>query len=155
VLKALVREAEERRAQEWEWATRHPSEWSEWVRLAPLLDRLPEFGAAEYDFAAFLAEVGPRPSAGHAVERRDETLPYRRGNLTWRKARRATEPPQPASPYLTTCEAADYCRRQRQTILNHHSLGHVRSMPGKKRPLLFRREELDRWLETRRKNRKK
>ena len=58
------------------------------------------------------------------------------------------------TPYLTVAEAAAYCRRAPKTILNHHCLGHIRSMPGT-RPPLFRREDLDQWLSTRRKSRKK
>jgi hypothetical protein len=74
------------------------------------------------------------------------------------EVRRKGEQPTPAkpkveSPYLTVAEAATYCRRSPKTILNHHSLGNIRSMPGT-RPPLFRREELDEWLSTRRKSRK-
>jgi excisionase family DNA binding protein len=58
------------------------------------------------------------------------------------------------SPYLTVEEAAAYCRRSRKTVLNHHSMGSVRSVPGT-RPPLFRKEDLDGWLSGRRPQRRK
>ena len=141
---------------EQDWAARHPAEWGEWVRLLPLMPLTFDFGSGEsYDFPQFLSEVGPRPSPGHAIKPRDETIPYARGNLVWGKTPRPKTAPRPVdSPYLTVDEAAAYCRRARKTVLNHHSLGNVRSMPGT-RPPLFRREELDEWVAKRRKRRGK
>jgi excisionase family DNA binding protein len=55
------------------------------------------------------------------------------------------------SPYLTVEEAATYCRVAVQTIYNHRK--EIERMPGLGKKLLFRREALDRWLETRRKRR--
>jgi len=139
-----------------DWAAQYPAEWGEWVRLLPLTPLTFDFGSGEsYDFPQFLSEVGPRPSPGHAIKPRDETIPYERGNLVWGKTPRPKTAPRPVdSPYLTVDEAAAYCRRSRKTILNHHSLGNVRSMPGT-RPPLFRREELDEWVAKRRKRRGK
>jgi excisionase family DNA binding protein len=54
------------------------------------------------------------------------------------------------SPYLTVEEAATYCRVAVQTIYNHRK--EIERLPGT-RKLLFKRESLDRWLETRRKRR--
>lgn len=73
--------------------------------------------------------------------------------------RRAGEGPvqkQPSveTPYLTLDEAAAYCRCSPKTILNHHSLGNVHALPAA-RPLRFRREDLDKWLMTRRRSRRK
>ncbi len=53
------------------------------------------------------------------------------------------------SPYLTVEEAAAYCRVAVQTIYNHRR--EIERLPGLQRKLLFRRETLDKWLETRRK----
>jgi excisionase family DNA binding protein len=58
------------------------------------------------------------------------------------------------SPYLTVDEAAVYCRCKRRTLLNRHSLGRVRSVPGS-HPPLFQREDLDAWLNAGPKERKK
>jgi hypothetical protein len=96
-----------------------------------------------------------RPSSNHVIQQRDNTLPYGQGNLVWMKQRTTRADLRPVdSPYLTVDEAAAYCRRGRKTILNHHCLGNIRSMPGT-RPPLFRREELDEWLSSRRQSRKK
>jgi hypothetical protein len=108
-----------------------------------------DFGRGEYDFPRFLDEVGRRPSPTYVICRKDETKPFEEGNLVWAKPARPAD-----SPYLNVDEAAGYCRRSRKTILNHHSLGNIKSMPGT-RPPLFRREELDAWLAARRKPRKK
>ena len=51
------------------------------------------------------------------------------------------------TPYLTTVEAAAYCRCAVQTIYNQRK--HIEKMPGAGR-LLFRREALDKWLLARR-----
>jgi hypothetical protein len=84
-----------------------------------------------------------------------ETLPFAQGNLQWDEQGRIGAAPRPAnSPYLTVDEAATYCRRSRKTLLNHHSLGNVRSMPST-RPPLFRKEDLDDWLSARRRPRRK
>jgi hypothetical protein len=58
------------------------------------------------------------------------------------------------SPYLTVAQAATYCKRSPKTLLNHHSLGTLRSV-STSRPLLFLREDLDAWLTTRPKRRRK
>lgn len=139
-----------------EWAARHPAEWGEWVRLLPPMPLTFDFGSGEsYDFLQFLSEVGPRPSPDYAIGRQDEANPYARGNLVWRKTPSPkTTPRRVDSPYLTADEAAAYCRRARRTLLNHHSLGNVRSVPGT-RPPLFLREELDKWVAKRRKRRGK
>lgn len=36
-----------------------------------------------HEFTAFLADVGPRPSPEHTIERRDGTLGYEQGNAYW------------------------------------------------------------------------
>ncbi len=93
--------AAERRADEAEeqlaWATGHPAEWREWARLQPLLSASFEFAPPGqiYDFPAFLAEVGACPSPGHTIQRRDETLPYGRGNLAWKSVVIVTAPAGP------------------------------------------------------------
>lgn len=135
-------QAAERVRREVVWKRRHPSEWVEWVRLQPLLNPLADLWADHpFDFDEFLKEVGRQPSPNHLVVRSDDAKPYQQGNLTW-----AAPPPLPSpSPYLNTEEAAAYCRRRPKTLLNHHSLGRVRSMPGT-RPPLFRKEALDDWL---------
>jgi hypothetical protein len=82
---------------------------------------------------------------------------YNVGTGEWRYAddRSRKEPARSVdSPYLTVEEAAAYCRCKPKTILNHKSLGNVSSVSGP-RPLLFRREDLDRWLTSRGKSRKK
>jgi hypothetical protein len=56
------------------------------------------------------------------------------------------------NPYMTTVEAADYCRVAVQTIYNNRK--HIERMPGV-RKLLFTAEALDRWLEMRPKRRKR
>jgi hypothetical protein len=151
-LRARVAEAEARLALERDWATRHPAEYAEWCRISLLLTFSYDFGGGEsYDFPRFLAEVGPRPSANHVVKRKDEDSSYGQGNLRWHK--QAGQRPAD-SPYMTVREAADYCRRAPKTLLNHHCAGKIRSMPGS-RPPLFRCEDLDHWLSTRRKARKK
>jgi hypothetical protein len=53
------------------------------------------------------------------------------------------------SPYLNSRQAADYCNISVKTLYNRRR--EIRSMPGVGK-LLFRREELDRWLATRRSN---
>lgn len=50
------------------------------------------------------------------------------------------------SPYLTAAEAAAYCRLAVKTIYKHRK--EIARMPGV-RKLVFRREELDRWMNTR------
>ncbi|HYH67460.1 MAG TPA: helix-turn-helix domain-containing protein [Urbifossiella sp.] len=137
--------------QEKVWSVRYPAEWDEWQRLQPLLSPVIEFAASNaFDFDDFLKEVGRRPSHNHTVQRPDEALPYTQGNLRWAEwGRTGTDQRPAASPYLTVDEAAAYCRRTRKTLLNHHSLGSVRSMPGT-RPPLFRKEDLDDWLTARR-----
>lgn len=152
LMRARAPEAEARLALEREWATRHPAEWAEWLRISPLLAFTYDFGTGEsYDFPQFLSEVGPRPSAKHVIERLDKASSYGQGNLTWRKQ---ADPRPVDSPYLTADEAAAYCRHKKKTILNHLGEGNIRKMPGT-RPPLFRREELDDWLEGRRKSRRK
>src|SRR5688572_26722442 len=79
--KSQIRETEARLTQEREWAARHPGEWSEWVRLQPLLVVPIEFGPSPvFDFPQFLDEVGKRPSARHVVQRKDKRRSYRPGN---------------------------------------------------------------------------
>src|SRR5690349_20653170 len=76
--KARAEEAEERARRERDWAARHPNEWVEWIRIYPLLMQTFDFGSSEwFDFPQFLTEVGLRPSLGHTIERRDDTLPYK------------------------------------------------------------------------------
>lgn len=60
-------------------------------------------------------------------------------------------PPVPQVKYLTVEDAAAYCRVAVQTIYNNRR--HIERMPGV-RKLLFTREALDRWLATRRGNRR-
>ncbi|VTR93341.1 unnamed protein product [Gemmata massiliana] len=153
--RAKAEEAEARLVQEREWVGRHPAEWGEWLRLQPLLFLPITFGDTErFDFPQFLLEVGPRPFSNGTVQQKDVTLPYRPGNLVWVKERRSKVEARPVeSPYLTVAEAAAYCRRSPKTVLNHHSLCDIRSMPGT-RPPLFRREDLDQWLSARRKSRR-
>ncbi len=138
------------------WTVRHPYEWDEWLRLQPLLHPIIDFAADHpFDFDDFLKEVGGRPSARHVVDRRNERLPYQQGNLRWAEQGRLGADLRPTdSPYLTVDEAAGYCRRGRKTLLNHHCLGNVRSMPGT-RPPLFRKEDLDDWLSASRPKRRK
>lgn len=151
----VEREAERER-RERVWAARHPAEWAEWTRVRLLLNGPIPFGDdSEFDFEAFVAEVGTRPSRRHFVTRIDDSRPYTRANLTWRvRGRVETEVRPVDSPYLTVEEAAAYCRRSRKTVLNHHSMGSVRSVPGT-RPPLFRKEDLDGWLSGRRPQRRK
>ena len=153
---AKAEEAEARLVQERAWAERHPTEWEEWIRISPLLMPSYEFFSGNwYDFPQFLAEVGTRPSSKHRIQQRDMTVPYMKGNLVWVKQPTTKVETRPVdTPYMTVAEAAAYCRRAPKTILNHHSLGNIRSMPGT-RPPLFRREELDQWLSVRRKSRQK
>jgi hypothetical protein len=135
-------QAAERARREGVWKAKHPAEWDEWVRLQPLLNPLADLWADHrFDFDEFLKEVGRRTSPEHVVVQSDDAKPYQQGNLTWA----APPPVLSPSPYLNTKEAAAYCRRQPKTLLNHHSLGSVRSMPGT-RPPLFRKEDLDDWL---------
>ncbi len=124
--------------------------------MRPLLFIPVTFGDTEpFDFPQFLLEVGLCPFSNGIVQQKDATLPYRPGNLVWEKERRPKVETRPVeTPYLTVTEAATYCRRASKTILNHHSLGNVHSMPGT-RPPLFRREDLDQWLTARRKSRRK
>ena len=52
------------------------------------------------------------------------------------------------SPYLTYDEAATYCRCDRTTIWRAMKAGHLRaSGPG--RAVRFRRDELERWMDSR------
>ncbi len=52
------------------------------------------------------------------------------------------------SPYLTYGEAADYCRVNRTTLWRAVKAGQLReSGPGS--AVRFRRDELDRWMESR------
>jgi hypothetical protein len=64
----------------------------------------------------------------------------------------AREPaPAPApveSPYLSTAEAAAYCRVAKKTLYNHRK--YIERVPGVGK-LLFTRAALDKWLATRRK----
>lgn len=148
-------EDEKRAVRERVWAVKYRAEWSEWDRILPLLMPVFDFVAGkQYDFPEFLSEVGLRPSQKHIIERRDSTLPYQAGNLVWvTKAAPKPEPRFVDSPYLTVDEAAAYCRRSRKTILNHHCLGTIRSMPHT-RPPLFKREDLDAWVAGRKTRRK-
>lgn len=41
------------------------------------------FSPAFDDFAVFLAEIGPRPSPGHSLDRIDNNLGYEPGNVRW------------------------------------------------------------------------
>ncbi|MFL5330911.1 MAG: helix-turn-helix transcriptional regulator [Gemmataceae bacterium] len=50
------------------------------------------------------------------------------------------------SEYLTIDEAAAYCRLAKGTLYNRRA--EIRKMPGT-RKLLFKREDLDAWLERR------
>jgi hypothetical protein len=93
---AGAKEAEGRLALEREWAAKYPGEWSEWVRIHPLLTISIDFASGEsYDFPQFLTEVGRRPSPKHVIRRRDKTSPYQQGNLVW-GAKKVTK-----SNYLT------------------------------------------------------
>lgn len=58
--------------------------------------------------------------------------------------------PYADSPYLTVEEAAAYCRLAVGTIYNRRR--EIQRMPGTGK-LLFRREDLDAWLRTRRRKR--
>src|SRR5205085_784021 len=62
-----------------------------------------------------------------------------------RPARRAP-PRHPDSPYFTVEDAAAYCRLAVGTIYNRRR--EIRRMPGTGK-LLFRREDLDAWLQAR------
>jgi hypothetical protein len=144
-----VRAEEARRKAERErrWAIEHPTEWAAWLWLQPVWNRDIDFFTPppEYTFADFLAEVGPAPSNCHRIERKDESKPYQPGNLRW-SLLTAVE-----TPYLTLDEAAAYCRLKPKTLYNHRH--EIRSLPGVGK-LLFLREELDRWLATRRTKKK-
>jgi hypothetical protein len=35
------------------------------------------------DFGAFMRDMGPRPSPGHSIDRRDNSLGYSRSNCRW------------------------------------------------------------------------
>lgn len=62
------------------------------------------------------------------------------------------QPPFPTdSPYLDVVEAARYCRVTRKTIYNHRA--EIERCPGIGK-LVFTREALDKWLQTRRRRRK-
>jgi hypothetical protein len=141
-LQARLQVTEIRVRQEREWARCHPVEWSAWLSIQPLLIVSFDFGTGwSYDFSRFLAEVGDSPSPTHVIQRRDKNLSYSQGNLLWEKQQTR----QIDSPYLNVAEAAEYCRCAKKTILNHHYERTIHSVNGT-RPLLFRREELDRWL---------
>lgn len=143
-----AQKAADRAALELKWEFQHPREWDEWVRIKPLLGFTYHFRRGFWDFPDFLSHVGPRPSSEYVIQRRNETLPYQEGNLVWVKP-----PPRVESPYLTVEDAAAYSRCETKTLYNHHSLGKVRSV--KTRPLLFLCEDLDAWLSTRPKRKKK
>lgn len=57
----------------------------------PNADRYPHYGGRgirvcekwEKDFRGFLADVGPRPSLGHFLDRIDNNGDYRPGNVKW------------------------------------------------------------------------
>ena len=56
----------------------------------------------------------------------------------------ATEP----SPYMTYKEAANYCRCDRTTIYRAVKAGHLLAA-GPGMAVRFRRDELDRWMDSR------
>lgn len=140
-------ETRRRVEQEREWARAHPTEWAAWLNLQTVWRAVIDFatvGENEYGFEEFLTEVGGAPSGHYRIERIDDSHPYQPGNLEWRRSTTIE------SPYLTVEEAAAYCRVSVKTIYNHRH--EIRSVPGTGK-LLFLREELDRWLSTRRKKR--
>jgi len=61
-------------------------------------------------------------------------------------------PTRLASPYLTSTEAADYLRTTKQGIYALVKRGRIRPMPGRPGRLLFTRDALDRYLNTRRRH---
>ncbi len=126
-----------RRRREKVWAVRHPDEWTEWLRLQPLLSPVIDFwNPGEFTFDDFLREVGRCPSANHVVVRRDESLPYEQGNMVWNA--KLAEPP--SSPYLNVDEAAAYLGVAKQTIYNNRCS--IPSLPGF-RTLMFDPKVLD------------
>lgn len=62
----------------------------------------PEFMAS---FEAFLAEVGPRPSTKHTIDRIDNNRGYEPGNLRW--ATRTEQNRNRRSGKLTAADAAE------------------------------------------------
>lgn len=119
------------------WATGHPGEWEEWVRVQLLLDICIEFGADnKFDFDNFLMELGRRPSADHHVTRVDESKPYQQGNMTWTAP--AVEPLK--SPYLNVEQAAAFLGVAVQTVYNNRR--HIPSLSGF-RTLMFDRKVLE------------
>jgi hypothetical protein len=63
---------------------------------------------------------------------------------------RDEEPPKIDTPYLNVEEAAAYCRVAVQTIYNHRR--EIARQPGVGK-LVFKREDLDKWLATRKRKR--
>ncbi len=124
-IRAQAATDDERARRERVWAVRNPDEWSEWLRLQPLLVPIIDFGGdMRFDFDDFLMEVGRRPSANHVVVRRDDERPYQQENLAW--ACKQVEPPR--SPYLNVEEAAAYLGVAVQTIYNNSK--HIPRLPG-------------------------
>jgi excisionase family DNA binding protein len=52
------------------------------------------------------------------------------------------------SPYLTTSEAADYCRVNRSTLWRAVKAGSLQAA-GPGRAIRFRKDELERWMRSR------
>lgn len=66
------------------------------------------FSAVFDDFAVFLAEIGPRPSPNHSIDRIDNERGYEPGNIRW-----ATRSEQffNSRPFVLTREQAEAIRR--------------------------------------------
>jgi hypothetical protein len=78
-------------------------EYQVWIGLKKRCSRTGEAGFKNYggrgitvspewvnDFAAFLREVGPRPTAKHTLERKDNSKGYEPGNCEWATRRKQT-----------------------------------------------------------------
>lgn len=74
----------------------HSAEYTIWSGMVsrchyPSDSNYPRYGAKgitvcarwRHDFAAFLADVGPRPSVDHSIDRKDGTLGYEPNNCRW------------------------------------------------------------------------
>ena len=119
------------------WKAMYPNEWAEWVRLRPLMDPVIDFWAGrEFDFSDFLKEVGRQPSPAHRVVRRDKGLPYRQGNIRWRRKKAK----KGETPYLNAKQAAAYLGISLRTLYNNRR--HIPSLPGF-RTLMFDPKVLD------------
>lgn len=145
-MKLQAKEAEERLKREREWAAKYSGEWSEWVRISPLLTQTFDFWTGEeYDFPKFLAEVRRRPSANHRVKRQNARLPFQSGNLRWAKSKARQKP---AGDQLDARQAADYLGVGRSTVYEMFNRGELAGFRVRGR-VVFDRKALTRFKKDR------